>query len=161
MLYTVGIVSQYLSLEGSCPVDEAKAIIDVKKGIIELEGPVDFVRRYLGRYQPPISHLRGLPKAVAASPEKAGPPNEEKKRGPCLKATRSDSGAGAAIRKYLESGFFEQPRSFRDVREHLANNRVICKDSLVRASLKKLVGTGALKTTGVASALRYYTSRRS
>lgn len=143
-------------------MDEAKAIIDVKKGIIELEGPVDFVRRYLGRYQPPINHLRGLPKAVAASPEKAGPPPETKKAAPRLKAQRGISGEGAAaIGKYLESGFFEQPRSFRDVREHLANNRVTCKDSLVRASLKRLVIAGTLKTTGVASALRYYTPRRS
>lgn len=153
---------QYLSLEGADPVDEAKAIIDVKKGIIELEGPVDFVRRYLGKYQPAIHHLRGLPKAIAPSPEKAGPPLETKITVTRLKAQRGVSGPGAAaIGKYLESGFFEQPRSFRDVREHLVNNRVACKDSLVRANLKKLVIAGSLKTTGIASALRYYTSRRS
>ena len=32
----------------------AKAHIDLKKGIIDLEGPVEFVNKYLDKYSPKI-----------------------------------------------------------------------------------------------------------
>ncbi len=143
-------------------MDQAKAIINIKEGIIELEGPVDFVRPYLEKYKPVINHPEGLPKEGAVSPGKAGPPPEAKKRAPPRKAERvAPRPCAAAIGKYLESGFFEHPRSFKDLREHLVNNRVACKDTVIRAYLRKLVSMGSLKTTGIARAVRYYTSARS
>jgi hypothetical protein len=35
-------------------MDEARVVINLKEGIIELEGPVDFVRHYLDMYQSTI-----------------------------------------------------------------------------------------------------------
>jgi hypothetical protein len=35
-------------------MDEARVVINLKEGIIELEGPVDFVRHYLDMYQSAI-----------------------------------------------------------------------------------------------------------
>ena len=33
-------------------MDQAKAVINLNEGIIQLEGPVEFVRRYLEKYAP-------------------------------------------------------------------------------------------------------------
>jgi len=41
-------------------MDQAKAVIKLNEGIIELEGPIEFVERYLERYG---AAIRGLPVA--------------------------------------------------------------------------------------------------
>ena len=48
-----------------------RCVINLKEGIIELEGPVDFVRHYLDMYQFTINELQGLPKDISVGPEKA------------------------------------------------------------------------------------------
>ena len=49
-------------------MDEARVVINLKEGIIELQGPVDFVRHYLDTYQPAIKGLQSLPKDVCSKP---------------------------------------------------------------------------------------------
>ena len=38
-------------------MSEARVVIDLKEGVIELEGPVDFVRHYLEIYQPAVKRV--------------------------------------------------------------------------------------------------------
>jgi hypothetical protein len=46
-------------------MDEAKVVINVKEGIIELQGAVGFVRHYLDTYRSAIKGSQGLPKDAA------------------------------------------------------------------------------------------------
>ena len=51
-------------------MEEARVVIDLKEGVIELQGPVDFVRHYLEIYQRSIKGLQVSPGKAAAGPEK-------------------------------------------------------------------------------------------
>lgn len=138
-------------------MDEAKVVINIKEGIIELQGPVDFVRRYLDKYQPAIKGMQGLPeeksittKTARTSTRKrreiAGAVPLKKKRGSSTKA----------IKGYLEAGFFDEPRSTGEIKQHLAETGIDCSDSVVRASLARLVKSGSLGCTGKRKTLRYH-----
>jgi hypothetical protein len=137
-------------------MDEAKVVINLKEGIIELQGPVDFVRHYLDAYQPAITGLQSLPKDIAVSPEKAkAVPRKRKaaratkakkgKRIPCTRAIRSD----------LEADFFDEPRSTGEIKQRLSETGFTFTDSNVRSSLMRLVKVGTLVTMGRGVTLRY------
>ena len=51
-------------------MDEAKVVINLKEGIIELQGPVDFVRHYLDMYRPAIKGLEKSPQQATVTLEK-------------------------------------------------------------------------------------------
>jgi len=138
-------------------MDEAKVVINLKEGIIELQGPVDFVRHYLDAYQPAITGLQSLPKDIAVSPEKAkAVPRKRKaapgttkakkgKRTPCTRAIRSD----------LEADFFDEPRSTGEIKQRLSETGFTFTNSNVRTSLMRLVKAGTLVTMGRGVTLRY------
>ena len=120
-------------------MDQAKAVINLNEGIIELEGPVEFVERYLERYG---SAIKGLP---AAEPQRAGPPRAVKARS---KARGGQRSCTRAIRAEIKAGFFDEPRSTRSVKERLTEKGVTCSTGLLRTSLKKVVDEGRLIPTG-------------
>ena len=120
-------------------MDQAKAIIKLNEGIIELEGPIEFVERYLERYG---AAIRGLP---AAEPQRAGPPRVVRARG---KARGGQGSCTRAIRAEVKAGFFDAPKSTRSVKERLTEKGVSCSTGLLRTSLKKVVDEGRLSPTG-------------
>jgi hypothetical protein len=124
-------------------MDEARVVIKLKEGIIELEGPVDFVRHYLDMYQPAM----GLPEDISVSKARKrkvvpGPKAEKEKRVSC----------GGAILTALEAGFFDEPRSSTEVRQRLNETGLNFTDNNVRNSLIRLAKSGSL---GVAGRGRY------
>ena len=143
-------------------MDEAKVVINLKEGIIELQGPVDFVRHYLDTYQPAIKGLQSLPKDVAVSPEKAKALPRKRKAAPGTKAgKRKRASCTGTIRSDLEAGFFDEPRSTGEVKQRLSEAGVICNDSAIRTSLRRLSKSGSLDTTGKGRALRYQRAKQS
>ena len=121
-------------------MDQVKAVIKLNEGIIELEGPVEFVERYLERYG---SAIKGLP---AIEPQRAvSPPREVRARG---KARGGQGSCTRAIRAEVKAGFFGESRSTRAVKERLTEKGVSCSSSLLRTSLKKVVDEGRLSPTG-------------
>ena len=143
-------------------MDEARVVINIKEGIIELQGPVDFVRHYLDAYQPAIMGLQSLPKDVAVSPEKTKAVPRKRKAAPGIKAEkRKRASCTGSIRNDLEAGFFDEPRSTGEVKQRLSEMGVICTDSAIRAGLKRLAKSGSLDTTGRRRALRYHRAKRS
>ncbi len=138
-------------------MDEAKAIINIKEGVIELQGPVDFVRHYLSAYQPAIMGLQSLPKDTSVSPEKAkAPPRKRKEETSVAKAGKGTRGrCTGAIRSYLESGFFDEPHSTGEIKQRLSETGITCTDSAMRISLRRLAKSGSLVTTGRGRTLRY------
>ena len=127
-------------------MDQAKAVINLNEGIIELEGPVEFVERYLERYG---SAIKGLP---AMEPKRASPPRGVKARG---KARGGQRSCARAIRAEIKAGFFDESRSTRAVKERLTEKRVSCSSGLLRTSLKKIVDEGRLSPAGKGRARVY------
>lgn len=143
-------------------MDEARVVINLKDGIIELQGPVDFVRHYLDTYQPAIKGLQSLPKEVAVSPEKARALPRKRKVAPAAKAEKGKrASCTGAIRSDLEAGFFDEPRSTGEVKQRLSETGFTFTDSNVRNSLRRLAKSGVLGTSGRGTSLRYQRAKQS
>ena len=137
-------------------MDEAKAIINIKEGVIELQGPVDFVRHYLDRYQYAIKDLQGLPKDSTVSPQKAKAVPRKRKTAPAAKAEKGKRApCTGAIRSDLEAGFFDEPRSTGEIKQRLGETGFTFTDSNIRNSLMRLAKAGTLATMGKGTTLRY------
>ncbi len=143
-------------------MDEARVVINLKEGVIELQGPVDFVRHYLDTYQPAIKGLQSLPKEVAVSPEKARALPRKRKAAPAAKAEKGKrASCTGAIRSDLEAGFFDEPRSTGEVKQRLSETGFTFTDSNVRNSLRRLAKSGVLGTSGRGTSLRYQRAKQS
>jgi len=137
-------------------MDEAKVVINLKEGIIELQGPVDFVRHYLDTYQPAIKGLQGLPKEVAVSPEQTKAVPRKRKAAPGTRtAKRKRASCMGSIRSDLEAGFFDEPRSTGEVKQRLSEAGLTFTDSGVRASLRRLSLAGVLDIVRKGRSVRY------
>src|SRR3989304_9031430 len=126
---------------------EARVVIDLKEGVSELEGPVDFVRHYLKMYQPT---LKRLPREAAAGQEK---PKRSSRRRSAAKAKRVS--CTIAIRNELEAGFFNEPNSTGDIKRRLKEAGFEFSDGNIRNSLKRLTTMGALSAKGKGGTLTY------
>ncbi len=145
-------------------MDEARVVINIKEGVIELQGPVDFVRHYLDAYQSAITGLQGSAQDIAVSPEKAkATPRKRKKEASVVakagKGTRG--GCMGTIRSYLESGFFDEPHSTGEIKQRLSDTGITCTDSAMSTSLRRLAKSGSLVTTGRGRGVRYQRQRAS
>ena len=120
-------------------MDEARAVMNLKEAIIELQGPVDFVQHYLDTCQLAIKGLQNLPKDIAVSEQKAKSSPRKRKGVPRSKAgeTKRATGAGA-IRGYLQEGFFDEPRSTREVKQRLNDAGLTRTSNAIRMTLEKL-----------------------
>ena len=135
-------------------MDRVKAVINLKEGIIQLEGPVGFVRRYLDLYRPDAGGLGGRPQGKAATAKKEAPARATKpvrrkrvraKRGSCI----------GAIRTEIKSGFFAEPKSTQEVKQRLVEKGAACTDHSVRMNLKRLAERGLLAPLKEGRAIRY------
>ncbi len=137
-------------------MDEARVVINLKEGIIELHGPVDFVRHYLDTYQPAIKGLQSLPKDVAVSPEKAKALPRKRKAAPGTKAEkRKRASCTGTIRSDLEAGFFDEPRSTGEVKQRLNETGLTFSDNAVWMTLSRLSRAGLLDTARKGRSVRY------
>jgi hypothetical protein len=124
-------------------MDEARVMIDLKEGIIELQGPLDFVRHYLDMYQPAVKRMNRATGPAQPRRRAAG------KRDRSIPCTR-------AILNELEAGFFDQPRSTSDIKQQLGEAGFSFTDNNVRNSLKRMTASGALGSSGKSATLRYH-----
>ncbi len=131
-------------------MDQAKAVINLNEGIIQLEGPVEFVQRYLERYTL-ATKGPSTPESQAGTSAK-----HVEARGRLRGGRRSCT---RAIRAEIKAGFFDEPRSTRAVRERLTEKGVTCSSGLLRITLRKAVEEGRLGTAGRGRGLVY--SRKS
>ena len=126
-------------------MSEARVVIDLKEGVIELEGPVDFVRHYLEIYQPAVKRVSQAGNANQETPKRLSGRRRKAKRITCT----------AAIQKEIKTGFFNEPHYFRDIKKHLNESGYEFKDNNIRNNLKRLTVTGALSTNGKGRGLTY------
>lgn len=129
---------------------EARVSINLKEGVIELQGPIEFVQRYLEIYAP---LLKGSP---AETPKAEAEVTQKKaQRSATRQSSKKKITCSAAIRSILKDGFLDEPRSTGDIKKRLAEDGFTFTDSNVRSSLKRLTDSKALNATGKGSTLRY------
>ncbi len=137
-------------------MDEARVVINLKEGTVELQGPADFVQHCLDMYGPAIRGLLGLPQDAAATPEKAKPVPRMRKVAAVTKSGRARRGSCiGAIRSDLEAGFFDQPRSTTQIKQRLSEAGITFTENGVRANLRKLSLAGSLDIVRKGRSVRY------
>jgi len=136
-------------------MEDAKVVINLKEGIIEIEGPADFVKHCLDMYGPGIRGLLGLPQDAAAAPEKAG--GVPRKRTAAVAKPRRGRRVTvmATIRDDLETGFFDRPRSAAEIKQQLSDAGLAFTDTGVRANLRKLTRDGLLDAVKKGRSVRF------
>ena len=135
-------------------MDQAKAIINLKEGIIQLEGPVEFVREYLELYRPAIGKFAGAPAGTVPTPKKEGSARVavpvRRRQGRTKRVLPSD-----AIRTEVEMGFFAEPKSSKEVTQRLIEKGITCTNNSVRMSLQRLSNSGLLAILKKGRAVQY------
>jgi len=143
-------------------MEDAKVVINLKEGIIEMEGPADFVQRCLDMYGPSIRGLLGLPQDTAAPPEKAGVVPRKSKATAVAKPRRGRRATVmATIRDDLEAGFFDRPRSTAEIKQRSSDAGLTFTDGGVRANLRKLTQEGLLNAVKKGRSVRFQRGARS
>lgn len=130
-------------------MDKARVAINLKEGIIELQGPIDFVQYYLDRYRPVVKEVAHLPEESAPR-ETSFLPRKRKAAG-----RRNRGSYAGSIRSLLEGGFFDEARSMVDVRQRLNDAGLACPDNTVWVSLKRLSTAGLLDRVGKGRTVLY------
>jgi len=143
-------------------MEDARVVINLKEGIIQMEGPADFVQRCLDMYGPGVRGLLGLPQDAPVSTEKAGGVPLKRKTVAVAKP-RSGRRATviATIRDDLEAGFFDKPRSIADIKQRLSEAGRTFTDGGVRANLRKLTLDGLLDAAKKGRSVRFQRLARS
>ena len=137
-------------------MDEARVVINLKEGIVELQGPPDFVRHCLDMYQPAIKELLGLPGESAAKPAKTTPLSRERKASAATRARKGrPTSCMGVIRSDLEAGFFDKARSTSEIKQRLSEAGLDFTENGVRANLRRLSMSGALDVVRKGRSVRY------
>ncbi len=135
-------------------MDQAKAVINLKEGVIQLEGPVKFVRKYLELYRAAVGEFGGAARGTLPTPKKKGPAQAavpvRRRRGRAKRVFCAD-----AIRAQVELGFFAEPKSTRELEKQLIDKGITCTNSAIRMNLKRLSDSGLLATLKEGRLVRY------
>jgi hypothetical protein len=126
-------------------VEEVKAAISIGEVSIQLEGPREFVEKYLALYQPIIEKGQ-----IASSL-----PQEEETKGEAQastpKRTRIKQPKGAAscmgrVRALISEDYFKEPKTSTEVMNYLREQKGCTYTSgPVTAALNQLIKSGALR----------------
>lgn len=90
-------------------MDQAKAIVNLKEGLIDLEGPVEFVREYLNRFA--AKGLKTTLKGIEVTPAEEGVKIKAKALRRKKRSRTGHMSSVEAVRAEAEAGFFNEPRS--------------------------------------------------
>lgn len=135
-------------------MDTAKAVINLKEGVIELEGPLEFVEKYLDQYKQLIVSPPTAPKTskTAETTEKGKTPTKRKPR------TKTGPTCTQKVQKLLDEGYFKEMRIRADVQTELLNRGTRFESSEVSAALINFFHAGKLKRTGTGTNAQYYSN---
>jgi len=138
-------------------MDVVKATINLKDGLIQLEGPQEFVEKYLNEYKSIIE------KGHTSIPTSHKAPKETETEKPAAKrtrTTRSKAGpsCGDKISELISEGFFKDQRTREDVQKRLLEKGVRYDSSLISATLNNLFHRHNIEKTSVGRKAKYYSN---
>jgi hypothetical protein len=122
-------------------MDTVKAVINLKDGVLEFEGPQEFVEKYLKLYLPDVSKWQT---ALLKKGEV-----ETKEKGP--KQTRAAKPKGVSscmgrIRNLIDENYFKDPKTSTEVKDWLEEQKgVTYMSGPISGALNKLVQSGKLR----------------
>ena len=128
---------------------EARVFIDLKEGVIELEGPIEFVEKYMAKYAPggaagKVETEKPAVKRGPGRPPKAGKPARKKKVS-CDKI----------VAEMTAAGFFGQARGFGAIKAEMTSVEPGCSDAKIRKALKTAIAAGKLAANGAGRGMKY------
>jgi vacuolar-type H+-ATPase subunit E/Vma4 len=140
---------------GGKSMDITKAVINVKEGIIELEGSQEFVEKYLNEYKQIITNLQ-----TASKIEKTQRKVEKSTDKTQKKRTRTKTGPSCTqkVQELLDEGFFREPRDRSEVQQEILNRGLRFQSKEVSATLINAFNASKLKRTGAGKNAKYYSN---
>ncbi len=124
-------------------MDVVKAVINLKDGIIELEGPQEFVEKYLNLYRPAASQWEST--VSQEGNVKIEEATTKRKRTRVVKPKGTSSCMGR-IRTLIDENYFKDPKTSAEVINHLKEQKgAIYGSSPVSAALNQFIKSGKLR----------------
>ncbi len=141
-------------------METVKAVINIGEVVIQLEGPREFVEKYLDQYQVIIEKELTLPSAPRRNSKEV---EVETTKEPAPKRTRTvrpkaGPACGEKINELINEGFFKDQRTREDVQKQLLEKGVRYDSSLISATLNNLFNGGKIEKTGVGRNAKYYSN---
>jgi hypothetical protein len=136
-------------------MDIVKATINTKDGLIQLEGPQDFVEKYLDQYKQLIVSLQTAPKTSKTADTAEKEKDKIPKRKP---RTKTGPTCTQKVQELLDEGYFKQPKTRADVQNELLNRGTRFESSKVSAVLNNFFKLVKLKKTGIGTNAQYYSN---
>lgn len=130
-----------------------KAVINVKEGVIELEGPQEFVEKYLELYRPNATKWQS-----DVSPKVEAKKKEEAPKRTRIVRPKAGPACGEKISELISEGFFKEQRTREEVQKKLLEKGLRYESSLISATLNNLFNRGKIEKTGVGRNAKYYSN---
>ncbi|HEY54806.1 MAG TPA: hypothetical protein G4N91_00795 [Dehalococcoidia bacterium] len=136
-------------------MDTVKAVISIGEASIQLEGPQEFVEKYLDQYKQLIASPPTAPKTskTAETTEKEKAKTLKRKPG-----TKTGPTCTQKLRELLDEGYFKQPKTRKDVQGELLKRGSRFSSSEVSSRLINFFNGGELKRTGTGTNAQYYSN---
>lgn len=134
-------------------MDTVKAVINLKEGVIELEGPQEFVEKYLNLYRPDASKWQ-----TAVSLKGEVKTKEEAPKRTRIVRPKAGPACGEKISELISEGFFKEQRTREEVQKKLLEKGLRYESSLISATLNNLFNRGKIEKTGVGRNAKYYSN---
>ena len=136
-------------------MDTVKAVINLKEGTLQLEGPQEFVEKYLDQYNSMIQNWKtfsSLPPEAKRKDEKEVAPKRTRTVKP-----KAGPACTEKVRELISEGFFKDLRTRPDVQEQLLKKGVRYESKVISAVLINLFKKShELERTGVGKNAKYY-----
>jgi hypothetical protein len=135
-------------------MDTVKAVINLKEGTLQLEGPQQFVEKYLDQYNSMIQSW----KTFSSLPPEAKTKDEKEVTPKRTRAVRPKAGpaCGEKISELIGEGFFKEQRTREEVTKKLLEKGIRYDSSLISATLNNFFRSGKIEKTGVGRNAKYY-----
>lgn len=135
-------------------MDIVKALINLKEGVIELEGPQEFVEKYLELYRPDVHKLQPALSLKSEVKTKEEAPKRARMRKPKTGPACVDK-----IRELIGAGYFKKPKAATDIRNYLKEEKgLIYKANEIGANLTNLFNSGELLRQKKGKVFEYYSN---
>jgi len=123
-------------------VDTVKAVINLKEGVIELEGPQEFVEKYLNLYRPDASKWQAVLSLKSEVETKEKAPKRLRRGAPKPKGTS----CMGRIRTLIDENYFKDPKTSTEIMNWLKEQKgAIYDSSPVTAALNQFIKKGTLR----------------